>query len=268
MTLTEHLAELRTRLVRAMAALLVGVTISIFLFTPAYDFLLAPLCEVAAEGPRVEVVNDAPDADDAGNCELYTTDPLAPFSLRMKFAGYGGFALALPVILWQLWRFVSPGLHKNERRYAVLFVGASMALFALGAGLAYYTLPKALEFLENVGGDIVPLYEPARYFGLVLYMMLAFGVGFLFPVVLVFLQIVGVLSGARLRAWRRYAVVVIVVVVAVLTPSGDPISLAALSVPMYIFYELSILVGWLFRRKQAKAEKAAKAAKAAAGPGT
>jgi sec-independent protein translocase protein TatC len=126
-----------------------------------------------------------------------------------------------------------------------------VTLFILGAGLAYWTLPRALAFLISIGGeDIEAFYTPDKYIQLIVYMMLAFGAGFEFPIVLVFLQLVGVLSYQRLISWRRYAIIAIVVLVAVITPSGDPISLAALSVPMYLFYELSILIGWLVTRRR------------------
>jgi sec-independent protein translocase protein TatC len=133
----------------------------------------------------------------------------------------------------------------------VPFVASGVVLFVMGAGLAYWTLPRALAFLISIGGeDIEAFYTPDKYIQLIVYMMLAFGAGFEFPIVLVFLQLVGVLSYQRLISWRRYAIIAIVVLVAVITPSGDPISLAALSVPMYLFYELSILIGWLVTRRR------------------
>jgi sec-independent protein translocase protein TatC len=172
------------------------------------------------------------------------TDPLEGFAVRVKVTGYVGIALAMPVILWQLWRFITPGLYSHERRLALPFVASTLLLFALGAGIAYWTMPKALQFLGNIGGkDLVQIYSPTKYFQLITYMMLAFGAGFEFPIILVFLQMAGILTSAQLRSWRRYAVVVIFVVVAVATPSGDPYSLFALSVPMCLFYEGSIVVG-------------------------
>jgi len=153
------------------------------------------------------------------------------------------------VLLWQVWRFISPGLYDNEKRYAVPFVASALALFATGAGLAYWTMPRALEFLGDIGGnDLEQFYSPSKYLQLITYMMLAFGVGFEFPIVLVFAQLAGVLRAATLRKHRRYAIVGITVLVAVITPSGDPFSMLALSIPMILFYEVSILLGgWLTR---------------------
>lgn len=241
MSLVEHLNELRSRLIKCVLAVAVGATIVWIFYSPIFSFLLQPL-EEACKG------------DDRA-CEIITTDPLQGLSTRLKVSGYGGIALAMPVLLWQLWRFIMPGLYPRERRYAAPFVVSGVVLFVLGAGLAYWTLPQALQFLINIGGeDINALYTPDKYIQLIAYMMLAFGVGFLFPIVLVFLQLVGVLSFRRLVKWRRYAIILIVVLVAVITPSGDPISLAALSIPMYVFYEVSILIGRIITRRRATAD--------------
>ena len=130
------------------------------------------------------------------------------------------------------------------------FVISGVILFVLGAGLAMYTFPQALRFLNGVGGDsIEPFYSPGKYISLILFMMLSFGVGFEFPIVLVFLQIAGVLGWRRLASWRRYAIVLIFVIDAVITPSADPVSLLALALPMCIFYEAAILIGRFVIRK-------------------
>lgn len=235
MTLVEHLTELRSRLIKSVLAVAAGGVLAFVLYPQIFDILVDPYCAVSADG----------------ECRLLQTDPLEGFSVRLKIAGYGGLALAMPVVLWQVWRFVTPGLYPKEKRYAIPFVISAVLLFALGAGLAYWTLPKALGFLADIGGDeLEQFYTPGKYLSLITYMMLAFGIGFEFPILLIFLQLAGIVTGSRLRSWRRYACVGIVVLVAVITPSGDPYSLAVLSVPMYLFYELSILVGWLIRRKQ------------------
>jgi sec-independent protein translocase protein TatC len=150
----------------------------------------------------------------------------------------------MPFLLWQLWRFVSPGLYQNERRYATAFVVSASLLFTLGALIAYLTLPQALSFLQTVGGDdLFYQYSPQKYLTLIVYMMLAFGIGFEFPILLVFLQLVGVLTPTQLRQFRRFGIVIIFVIAAVITPSADPISLFALSIPMVLFYEISIVIG-------------------------
>jgi len=157
--------------------------------------------------------------------------------------------LGSPVILWELWRFITPGLHRNEKRYAIPFVVASIVLFSVGAVLAFVTFPHALGFLQNIGGPTLKqIYDPNKYLGLIVALMTVFGLTFEFPVILVSLELVGVVSPAKLSSWRRWAIVLIVVFAAVITPSGDPFSMLALAVPLYLFYEVSIALGKLLRR--------------------
>ncbi len=236
MTLVEHLTELRTRLVKTVIALAVGGVIGFMLYEPVLEVLQRPYCAISEQ------------------CDFVVTDPLESFSIRLKVSAYVGLLIALPVVLWQLWRFITPGLYPNEKRYAVPFVGSSVVLFFLGSGLALWTFPNALEFLVNIGGDsLQPLYSPGKYLSLVTFMMLAFGVGFEFPIVLVFLQMAGALTWQRLASWRRWAVVVIFVIVSVITPSGDPFTLMALALPMCLFYEVSILLGRFVLKREVDA---------------
>ena len=231
MTLVEHLAELRSRIVKAVLALIVGAAIGFLLYQPVLELLVDPYCQVKAD-------------HGGGSCRLVVTDPLESFSIRLKLSSYLGLVLALPVVLWQLWRFVTPGLHPTERRYAVPFVVTSVVLFILGAGLALWMFPKTLDFLAAFGGeDLELLYTPGRYLGLLTMMMLIFGLAFELPVLLVALQAARVLHWRQLARWRRYAAVAIVVIDAVITPSGDPVTLLAMAIPMYGFYEAAILIG-------------------------
>lgn len=232
MTLTEHLTELRRRLVVAVVAFAVAATVCFVLYRHILSFLQAPYCHVTPQ-----------------HCTLYVTGPLDGLSLRIQIAGYGGLILSSPVALWELWRFVTPGLLTREKRYAIPFMACSITLFAVGAVLAYLTFPHALSFLRSVGGtSLQQIYSPNRYISLILALILVFGVTFEFPVVLVGLEVAGVVSPQRLASWRRWAIVLIVVVAAVITPSGDPFSMLALAVPLYGFYELSILIGKVLRR--------------------
>jgi sec-independent protein translocase protein TatC len=243
MTLIEHLTELRQRIVKSVLAIAIGAAIVFLLFNPILRFLRQPFDDICLR-------NHYP-------CSLQATDPLDPIATRMKIAGYGGIVLALPVLLWQVWRFVVPALHAKEKKYAVPFIATSIALFALGASIAYWTLGKALEFLINWSGEnIAANYTIGKYVRLVTLMMMAFGGGFLFPVLLVFLQLVGVLTPKALIGWWRQAIVLIIVVAAVITPSGDPYSLFALAVPMWIFYFMSAGIGALVTRNRPKPEPA------------
>jgi sec-independent protein translocase protein TatC len=242
MTLVEHLTELRKRLVICVVAVGVGMIIGFIAYEWIFEILLHPYKDVVRQDPSTSAIGE----------NLLATDPLEGFSVRMKTSTYAGIAFAMPVILWQIWKFVTPGLYDHEKRYAIPFVASALALFTLGAGLAYYTLPRALEFLVNIGGDdLVTAFSPGKYFQLITYMMLAFGVGFEFPIVLIFLQMAGILETDTLRKGRRFAIVGILVLVAVITPSGDPISMLMLSVPMIVFYEVAIVIGSIITKRQA-----------------
>jgi sec-independent protein translocase protein TatC len=241
MTLVEHLTELRSRLVKSILAIAIGASVMWFVYEPAFRWLIEVLQRTCSSDQQ---------------CDIIQTDPLQGFSTRMTFSGYGGIALAMPVVLWQLWRFVMPGLYPKERRLALPFTVTAVLLFVLGAGLSLWTLPKALDFLIGIGGeDFNQFYTPDRYVAFTVKMMVAFGIGFEFPIFLVFLQLAGVLTPQSLGHVRRYAYVGIVVLVAVLTPSGDPISLAALALPMVAFYEGSILIGRFSLRRKRKRER-------------
>lgn len=241
MPLMEHLVELRNRIIKVVLAVGVGAVVAWFLYPQIFDVLIDPYCDL--QGASVT------------DCTLLQTEPLEGFSVRLKVAGYGGLALAMPIVLWQLWRFITPALYSHEKKYAIPFVVSALVLFVLGAALAYYTLPRAIEFLTEIGGeDLEERFRPAPYFQLVTFMMLAFGVGFEFPIVLIFLQLAGIVETKTLRDIRRYAMVGIVVLVAVITPSGDPYSLAILSIPMYLFYEISLVVGGLLTKRQQRIE--------------
>lgn len=247
MTLVEHLAELRSRIIRAVLAIAVGVVIVMAFYNPILQFITGPYRSICNERPEL-------------GCEgtLFSLGPLDGFSTRLRVSMYGGIVLALPVLLWQLWRFIVPALHAKERRYAIPFILSSIALFALGGYIAYWTLDKALEFLITWSGDDVnQAYQVGKYVGLVGLMVAAFGIGFEFPVLLVFLQLVGVLTPQTLLKGWRYAILAIFVIAAVITPSGDPISMLALAIPMTIFYLISILIGLAFQRRKRAKESAA-----------
>jgi sec-independent protein translocase protein TatC len=233
MTLVEHLAELRRRLLISVIAVVLAAIVC-FIFSNSIISFLLDYYKAASHGRQKQLI---------------FTGPLDAFLVRLKVATYGGVALAVPVWMWQLWRFVTPGLHENEKRYAVPFIVSTVVLFALGGWVALLTLTKALEFLINVGGtSLQPLLAADKYLSLVGLMVVAFGLAFEFPVVLMFLLIAHVLTTAQLRRWRRGAIVTIVVFAAVITPSQDPYSLFFMAIPMYVFYEASILIGRIIKR--------------------
>jgi sec-independent protein translocase protein TatC len=232
MTLVEHLSDLRKCIIVSVLAFVVAAAAAAALYSPILHFLLRPLC-----------------ASNHGHCALYVTSPLDGLSLRLKVAMFGGLLLSSPVILWQVWRFITPGLVAREKRFAVPFVAASVALFVAGSATAYLTLTHALKFLRAVGGpDLHAIYDPISYLGLILLMMTLFGLTFEFPVVLVSLELARVVTPRKLLGWWRWAIIVIMLVAAVFTPSGDPFSMFALAVPLIAFYFISIGAGKLLGR--------------------
>ena len=234
MTVIEHLGELRRRLIVCMVAVAACGVIAFIAYNRILRFLQEPYCDVVGPGEP---------------CTFLATSVLDPFAIRLQIATYGGLILAAPLVFWQLWRFIAPGLTAKERRYAVPFIVSSVLLFALGGYLAYLTFPRALDFLVHIGGDSLDVRPtPTKYLQLIMLMILAFGLSFEFPVFLVFLQLVGIVSPDQLRRWRRWAIVGIVAFGAVITPSQDPYSLFAMALPMWVFYEAAIGVGRVLKR--------------------
>jgi sec-independent protein translocase protein TatC len=243
MSLVEHLGELRTRIMRSVYAVALGALVAWFLYQPIFDLLLGPLRETA---PNEQLRQT-----------LLATDPLTGFQIRIRLTTYTGIMFAMPMILWQIWKFVAPGLYDNEKRYGVVFITIGTALFAAGAAIAFWTMPAALTFLQEIGGEgnFTEFYTPEKYLRLIVYMMLAFGLGFEFPLIVTTLNFVGAVSTDTLRRIRRYVIVIVAVFVAVATPSGDPISMLALTVPMCALYEVAIIIGRVRDKRKRKAEK-------------
>jgi sec-independent protein translocase protein TatC len=241
MTLVEHLEELRRRLFISLGAIVLGSAVGWFLYNPLLNLMTNPFCDWVRTLPQAQ----RPPA----GCRLLATGPIDPVMVKLKVVAILGLFLALPVVLYQLWAFIVPGLTKRERRMAIPFVASSLLLFALGAFVAYLTLPKALGFLLGFAGPNVTPYLTANSFlSFVLLVALAFGLTFEFPIILIFLMLVGVLSTARLRSWRRMAILIISIAAAVITPSADPYSMLAMMLPMVMFYEVAIIVGRLMKR--------------------
>jgi sec-independent protein translocase protein TatC len=255
MTLVEHLAELRMRIIRAGLAVLIGVVVVVLLWDPVLHFLTQPYANLCARR-GADYCGDAYDPE-TGDVALNILDPVEGLATRLRVGFYGGLVLASPVLLWQMWMFIVPALHKKERKYAFGFVSSCLLLFLLGGFIAFTTLERALEFLIDWSGeDVNQVFQIGAYVRLVTLMVLAFGVGFTIPVLLVFLQIMGILGWRTLlKAWR-YAVVGTFVIAAAITPSGDPISLLALSGPMVILYFIAVLIGWLFQRRKERTASA------------
>ncbi|MDQ3962900.1 MAG: twin-arginine translocase subunit TatC [Actinomycetota bacterium] len=243
MTMVEHLDELRSRLIISVAVFAAVSVVAFILYDPIFDFLLRPLCSLPPEklGPQ--------------GCRLTQVQVLEGFQVRLKLTALVGLSVSSPVWLYQLWAFIVPGLEKREKRYALPFMLTSVALFAAGATLAYLFLGTGLELLIDLGGDaLVPFFRADSYINFIGLMLIAFGLTFELPLLLFFLGLVGVVTPQGLRRHRRAAIVGIVALAAVVTPSQDPYTLLAMSVPLYLLYEATILLLALVLRRRRKAE--------------
>jgi len=246
MTLIEHLAELRSRIIRSLLAVVIGIIVLLAFYDNVLKFLRKPYNTLCKHKPNLKCG------------DLQFIGPLEGFTTRLSICTYGGIILALPVIMWQVWRFIVPALHAKEKKYAIPFVLSSVFLFLLGGAVAYWTLTPALDFLISWSGTGVQAnFQVSKYVSLVGLMIAAFGITFEFPVLLVFLQLVGVLTPQTLMKQWRYATVIIFVIAAVITPSGDPYSMMALALPMVLFYIIATIIGFIAQKRKRAAQAAA-----------
>jgi sec-independent protein translocase protein TatC len=243
MSLVEHLDELRKRIVISVVAVCVGAAASWFLYETVFNLLTNPFCDFMIRHPQL--------ADDPREpCKLAYFNVTDAFFLRLKVTFFLGFVLALPVVLYELWAFITPGLTERERKFALPFVLSSVILFALGGWFAFLTLPRGLNFLLGFAGSerVEFVLSISKYLGFVMLIIMAFGISFEFPLILISLTFVGILSSQQLRQWRRYVLVLTAIFAAIITPSADFFTMLALMVPLLVFYELAILVSRLMKR--------------------
>lgn len=231
MTVVEHIDEFRRRILISLAAFGVGMIAAYVVYRPILELLMHPLDEANRLG-SVQVR------------DVFVPGVTGPFLLRLKVSAFAGLLFSLPVLLFQLWRFITPGLYPNEKRYAIPFVLASVTLFAFGAWFAFLILPTGVRFLLSFvePGLQQPFITFQDYLSFIIFMILAFGITFEFPILLVFLSVAGIITSRRLRQWRRWAFLGVFIVAAVATPSQDPFSQIAMAAPLYLLYEGSILV--------------------------
>lgn len=237
MTVVEHLDELRYRLIVSVIAIAVGAVVAYALYQPLLDFLLHPLVEGGGKIGEVKVIDP-----ETGKPLVYVPGVATAFFLRLRISGFAGLAFALPVVLYQLWRFVTPGLHPREKRYAIPFVVCAIGLFALGTFLAFQVLPAGLQFLLSFVPPAEPLIQLTEYINFTIFAILGFGIAFQFPLLLIFLGMIDVLPSRTLASKRRMAVLLCFVVGALATPGGDPVTQSVLAAALYVLYEISILV--------------------------
>lgn len=238
MPILEHLRELRARLIASLWALLIGFAVCFFFAQPLFELIAAPMNQALK---------------DTGAGTLAVTEATEGFMVQMKVAGLAGFLVALPVIAWQVWRFVAPGLYKDEKRMVIPLVASSTALFLLGASFAYFGVFRYgfPFFLEMNGPEITAVLSINSYLSFAITLIVAFGMSFQLPVVVWFLARIGLVNHVDLVKGFRYGVVAIAVVAAVLTPP-DVVSMALMGVPLLLLYAVSIGVAWVASTKPVK----------------
>ncbi|MFM7147125.1 MAG: twin-arginine translocase subunit TatC [Actinomycetales bacterium] len=240
MPLTEHLRELRNRLVKAGIAILAGMIVGWVFYPQLFAILSAPFEDVV-EQARAE----------GRTVILALTGVADPFVLQLQVAAVAGLLLSSPVWLYQIWRFVTPGLHRNERRWAIGFVLVATPLFAAGVLLAYTVLPIGLDILFGFTPEGVEnIVSVDRYLSFFLRTVIVFGVGFLVPLMLVLLNFAGVLSGKRLLSWWRWIIITVVIFAAIATPTGDPINLILLAGPIMVLVMIAVGIALLNDRRR------------------
>jgi sec-independent protein translocase protein TatC len=236
--LMEHIIALRKVLVIAAYAIALGSIIGWFFSDQTFAYLATPVTQLQ-------------------NIMFITTTPMEPMLVKLKVSMFIGVALALPVVMWQIWGFVLPALKQNERKYLYIIVPNSVLLFLSGAALCFYlVMPIGVKFLLFSGGGGVqstPFVTQTSYLGFLLTFLLTFGLVFQLPIVLLILIRIGLLSPKSLAKKRRWAILSIIIAVAIVSPSPDLLTQFLMAGPMYLLYEISIWLGYLVARSREKA---------------
>ncbi|MEO2106353.1 MAG: twin-arginine translocase subunit TatC [Actinomycetota bacterium] len=236
MTLWEHLEELRSRLFKAALALMVTFIVGFLLNEFVFDILIKPYCSL---DPSLRVSSAIFDDE---SCRLVFSDVLGAFKVRLKAASVIAITFGGPVVFYQLWAFIVPGLKAQEKKYAAPFFFLSQFLFLLGAAFSYFVIPKGLEFLLSFGGsNLISLMDADRYISFLIRTMIGFGVSFEYPLLVAILVLMGVVSHAWLKEYRRHAFFGAFVAAAVITPSQDPATMIVMALPLALFYEICIV---------------------------
>jgi sec-independent protein translocase protein TatC len=246
MSLMEHIRELRNRLVKAILAVVAGTVLGFVFFDPIWNFLKQPYCRL----PQAHQF-------DKTTCTLFVNGVFDSFFVNLKVAIMFGLVVSAVFWLYQLWAFVTPGLYQNERRHTVAFLGLAVPLFTAGAALAYLTMDKGLSLLLGFAPDgTMTLVTISEYLSFALAMLVIFGVSFLMPLLMVFLNIIGVLRYSMVAKHQRMVIFLMFVFAAVATPSQDPITMLALAVPLVGLFFLAEAFMYFHDRKKDAADAA------------
>lgn len=233
--ITDHLEELRSRIVKCLIAIGVGFVASYAFSEKIFNFLASPMIAVMPKGSHL----------------IYTSLPEAFFTY-MKVSFFVGLLVSAPVIFYQLWKFIMPGLYQKEKRYVMPFVIVATLFFAMGVSFGFFVVfPVGFKFFLGYSNEnIMALPSMKEYLGFAMKFLFAFGITFELPVVMFFLAKMGIVNAKGLRKNRKYAVLIVAIVAAILTPGPDVLSQILLGLPLLVLYEISIWVTYLVRKKK------------------
>jgi len=240
MSLMDHIRELRSRLFKASVAVVIGMAAGLFFAERVVEFLTRPYCKFA--------IAHSPDAQ----CLFGQSVMLESFMVNLKVALYIGLIAASPIWIYQLWAFIAPGLHRRERRYSYAFAAVAAPLFAAGVVLAFIVVSRSLPFFLGLGNHFTSIVNIGGYFDFVTSMMLYFGIGFLFPLVVAGLNMAGVVSARKLLSWWRVAVFLMFIFAALVTPTPDPFNMSILAACMSVLYFAAVGFAFLNDRRKGR----------------
>jgi sec-independent protein translocase protein TatC len=245
MPLFDHLRELRNRIVKMALALVAGMIVGFVFFEPAWRVIERPLCHT--------VINGHSGCATAGVNQLILNSPLDPFYLRVKVAFIVGVIVSSPVWLYQLWAFIAPGLYAREKRWGRIFLGTAVPLFLVGNVLAYLSLGRSMHYLLGLTPSGVGNYiQVDLYMSFVMTMMLAFGIAFLLPLIIIMLNLAGILTHERFRKWRRVMIFGVFLIAGMANPSPDPITMLILGGACAALVEVAEFIVWRNDRRRAR----------------
>jgi sec-independent protein translocase protein TatC len=247
MPLMDHIRELRNRVVKMALGLIAGMIVGFVFFNWAFKLLERPLCHA--------VVRGVTGCHTVGVNQLILTGPLDSFYMRVKVAVLVGIIVSCPIWLYQIWKFVSPGLYAREKRWGYIFLGSAVPLFLIGIALAYLSLTRTMQYMLHLTpAGVGNFIEFDQYFSFVITMLLAFGFGFELPLILIMLNLAGILTHARFKKWRRVLIFAVFVVAGMANPSPDPITMLILGGACVALVEVAELIVWNHDRRKARRE--------------
>jgi sec-independent protein translocase protein TatC len=245
MPLMDHLRELRNRVVKMALALIAGMIVGFIFFNQAWHFIERPLCDAVIRGHT--------GCGTAGVNQLILNGPLDSFYLRVKVAFIVGIILSSPVWLYQLWAFIAPGLYAREKRWSYIFLGSAIPLFGIGITLCYLSLGRSMHYLLGLTPAGVGNYiQVDQYMSFVMAMMLAFGLAFELPLLIVMLNLAGILTHQRFRKWRRVMIFGVFLIAGMANPSPDPMTMIILGGASAALVEVAELIVWSNDRRRAR----------------